>query len=153
HCLKADTGAKLWRHDLLEEFKAENLQWGVAFSPLIEGDLVYTNPGGANGNSIAAFDKKTGKLVWKALDDEAGYSSPVAATIAGVRQVVFFTAAGLVGVAPKDGKELWRYPWETSFDCNIATPIVVEDYVFISSGYGKGAAVVKVEADGGSLKA
>jgi outer membrane protein assembly factor BamB len=153
HCLKADTGAKLWRHDLLEEFKAENLQWGVAFSPLVEGDLVFTNPGGPNGNSVAAFDKKTGKLAWKALGDQAGYSSPVAATIAGVRQVVFFTASGLVGVAPKDGQALWRYPWETSFDCNIATPIVVEDYVFLSSGYGKGAAVVKVEADGGGLKA
>jgi outer membrane protein assembly factor BamB len=153
HCLKADNGEKVWRHDLLEQFKAENLDWGVAFSPLIEGDLIYTNPGGADGNSIAAFDKKTGKLVWKALNDQAGYSSPVAATLAGVRQILFFTGAGLVSVAPKDGKELWRYDWETSYDCNVATPIVVDDYVFISSGYGKGAAVLKIEKDGDKLKA
>lgn len=153
HCLKADTGEKVWRHDLLEEFKAENLQWGVSFSPLIEGDLVLTNPGGPNGNSLAAFERKSGKLVWKALDDIAGYSSPVAADLAGARQVLFFTGAALVGVTPKEGKELWRYPWETSYDCNIATPIVLDDYVFISSGYGKGAALLKIEKDGSGLKA
>ncbi|HXG11547.1 MAG TPA: PQQ-binding-like beta-propeller repeat protein [Gemmataceae bacterium] len=153
HCLKADTGAKVWRHDLLDEFKAENLQWGVSFSPLIEGDLVLTNPGGPDGNSIAAFDRKTGRLIWKALDDPAGYSSPVAATLAGVRQVLFFTARGLVSVSPADGKELWRYDWTTEYDANIATPIVVDDYVFISSGYGRGAAVLKVESADGGLRA
>lgn len=145
HCLKADTGEEVWKHDLLKEFNAENLRWGVTFSPLIEGDLIYTNPGGPNGGSIAAFDKKTGKLAWKALDDIAGYSSPIAATLAKVRQIVFFMGRSLVSVSPKDGKEYWRYDWETSYDCNIATPIIVDDYVFISSGYGKGAAVFKVE--------
>ncbi len=103
HCLKADTGAKLWQHNLLEEFNAENLTWGVSFSPLIEGDLIYTNPGGPNGGSLAAFNKRSGKLVWKALDDAAGYSSPIAITAAGVRQIVFFTGKHLVGVAPADG--------------------------------------------------
>lgn len=153
HCLKADSGDKVWRHDLLEEFKADNLEWGVSFSPLIEGDLVLTNPGGPKGGSIAAFDGKDGKLVWKSLDDQAGYSSPIAASLAGTRQVLFFTGQALVSVSPTDGKENWRYPWRTSYDVNAATPIVLDDYVFISSGYGKGAALLKVEADGGGLKA
>ena len=144
HCLKADTGAKLWSHDLLEEHQSGNLRWGVSFSPLVEGDLVYTNPGGGNGNSLAAFNKLTGKLVWKALDDIAGYSSPLGATLAGTRQILFFTANRIVGVSPEDGKLLWSFPWETQHGGNIATPIVVGDYVFISSGYGQGCGLLKV---------
>ncbi len=154
HCLKAATGEKVWRHDLLEQFQAENLQWGVSFSPLIEGDLVLTNPGGTNDSSLVAFDKRSGQLVWKGQNDQAGYSSPIAITAAGVRQIIFFTETGLVSVSPKDGSVYWRFPWETSYGCNIATPISAGDYLFISSGYGRGCALVKIVADGdGSLQA
>jgi outer membrane protein assembly factor BamB len=149
HCLKTQPGSTdgevVWRKDLLEEFGAANLKWGVSFSPLVEGDLVYTNPGGPDGNSLAAFDKYTGALRWKNLDDPAGYSSPIAAACGGVPQIIFFTGAGLVGIAPADGKLLWRFPWETSYGCNIATAIAVQDYVFLSSGYNRGCAVVHVE--------
>jgi outer membrane protein assembly factor BamB len=154
HCLKMQpasaVGEAVWRKDLLDEFTASNLEWGVSFSPLVEGDLVYTNPGGGNGNSLAAFDKRTGELKWKALDDAAGYSSPLAVTIGGKRQVLFFTGAGLVSVAPDNGRLYWRFPWTTPHGCNIATPIVVQDYVFISTGYNRGCAVVKIQpqADG-----
>jgi outer membrane protein assembly factor BamB len=154
HCLKAApadaAGEKVWRKNLLEEFGAANIQWGVSFSPLIEGDLIFVMPGGAGGNSLAALDKRTGEVRWKALDDPAAYSSPVAATIGGQRQVIFFTRRGLVGVTPEEGQLLWRYPWETDYGANIATPIVAKDYVFITTGYNRGCAVVKIErqADG-----
>jgi hypothetical protein len=148
HCLKAASGEKVWRHDLLEEFNAANLQWGVSFSPLIDGNLVYTNPGGPQGGSLAAFDKQDGKLVWKALDEVTGYSSPVTSMAAGRRQVIFFTGKSLVSVSPDEGRLYWRYPWETSFDCNVATPIVAGDYVFISSNYDKGCALLEISADG-----
>ncbi|HEV3260820.1 MAG TPA: PQQ-binding-like beta-propeller repeat protein [Gemmataceae bacterium] len=155
-CLTADTGHVLWKHDLLAEFHAANLEWGIAGSPLVDGDLVFVNPGGPNGHSVAAFHKSDGRLAWKALDDPAGYSSPVALTASGVRQVVFFTGAGAVGVAAADGKLLWRFPWLTDYGVNAATPLTfkarkgdeVLDYVFISSGYGKGCALVKIEGDG-----
>ncbi len=110
HCLKLQTGEQVWRHDLLKEFNAPNLQWGTSFSPLVEGDLVLTNPGGRHGGSLAAFDKRTGSLVWKSGDDPAGYSSPIAATVSGVRQVLFFTGTRLVSVSPATGTgilELW----------------------------------------------
>jgi hypothetical protein len=148
HCLEAATGRVVWSHDLLKEFEAPNLQWGTAFSPLVEGDLVFTMSGGPDGNSLAAFDKRSGGLKWKALDDPAGYSSPIAVTAAGVRQVVFFTGKNLVGVSPQDGKLYWSYPWETKDGVNAATPISWGDYLFISSGYGKGCALLKVEKDG-----
>jgi outer membrane protein assembly factor BamB len=150
HCLKTSDGAKIWRHDLSQEFSAPIPTWGVSFSPLIEGDLVLTNPGGPNGSSIVACNKLSGDVVWKSLDDPPAYSSPVAATIHGKRQLLFFTASGLVSVTPEDGALLWRYPWDTRFAANIATPIVVTHYVFISSDYDKGCALLDVStsADG-----
>jgi outer membrane protein assembly factor BamB len=152
HCLKAATGEKVWQHKLLEQFGADNLTWGVSFSPLVEGDLVYTNPGGPGGNSLAAFHKRTGKLVWKAQNDVAGYSSPITITAAGVRQTLFFTGKHLLSVALDTGQLYWSIPWETEYDCNVATPIAVGDHVFISSGYNRGCTLLKIESDGKTLK-
>jgi outer membrane protein assembly factor BamB len=165
HCLETATGKPRWQHDLLGEFKARNLGWGVSFSPLVEGDLVFTMPGGPDGYSLAAFDKRTGDVVWKALADPAGYSSPIAVTAGGVRQVVFFTGHSLVGVTPQEGKVLWRFPWPTQHGVNAATPVFfrarlgggvggpapnaeVGEYLFISSNYGKGCALLKVMPEG-----
>jgi outer membrane protein assembly factor BamB len=156
-CLATGDGAVVWERDLVKELGAAIPQWGYAFSPLVEGERVFAIPGGPRGQCLAAFAKDDGKLLWTAQDDPAGYSSPVAATVAGVRQIVFFTGRRLVGVTPEAGKLLWEYPWKTSFDVNAATPEVIrarvgekeETYIFISSGYGKGCALVKVlEQDG-----
>lgn len=150
-CLEAvpagDQPTVLWDHDLLTEFAARLPAWGVASSPLIEGDLVCVQPGSTRG-SVAAFDRRTGKLVWSALSEVSGYSSPVAATVAGARQIICLTGKGLVGLRPADGARLWYYPWATEYDANIATPIVAGDYVFISSDYGAGCALLKVSSAG-----
>jgi outer membrane protein assembly factor BamB len=154
HCLRADTGEKVWRHNLLDEFHALLPQYGVAFSPLVEGDLVYVVPGGGRGNSVAAFDKRTGKPVWQALDDAVGYSSPIVVTAAGVRQLLILTNTALVSLSPRDGSAYWRYPWETANGFNIATPVAFGDYVYMSTGYGKGCCLLEVAAHGdGSLRA
>jgi outer membrane protein assembly factor BamB len=145
-CLRADTGTEVWRHDLLKEFGGSVPRYGMAFSPLVEGDLVYTMPGGPAGHAVAAFDKHTGKLAWKALDDPIGYSSPVESTAGGVRQILFFTNTALVSLSPQDGHVHWRYPWETPGGFNIVTPLAMGNYVFISSAYAKGCALVEVSA-------
>lgn len=153
HCLRADTGEKVWRHDLADEFHSAPLHYGVSFSPLCEGDLVYVMPGGPNGNAVAAFDRRTGKLVWKALDDPIGYSSPIAVTAAGVRQILFFTNSALVSLSPEEGRLNWRFPWKTEGGFNIATPLPIGDYVFISSAYGKGCALLEISGEAGALAA
>ncbi|HEY7315186.1 MAG TPA: PQQ-binding-like beta-propeller repeat protein [Gemmataceae bacterium] len=147
HCLRADTGERLWRHDLLEEFHGRTMQYGVSFSPLVEGDLVYATPGGPDGNAVVAFDKVSGRVVWKALDDPMGYSSPIAVTAAGVRQLLVLTNEALVSLSPTDGKVYWRYPWKTANGFNIATPLAFGDYVLISSAYGKGCALLEIAAE------
>lgn len=147
HCLDVGTGQPIWRRDLIE-MGGRIPDWGTSFSPLVDGDLVFAHPGGPEGNSLAAFDKHTGKLRWKALNDRPGYASLIISTAAGVRQVLFLTGEALVSVNPEDGRLYWRYPWETMMDCNVATPIVAGDYVFLSSGYGHGCALLKIVPKG-----
>jgi outer membrane protein assembly factor BamB len=155
-CLEAEPAGKepklLWRHNLMEEFKTEAPRWGVACSPLIEKDLVIVMPGGPNG-SVAAVDRLSGDLVWKSLLDVGGYSSAIMSNAAGVRQVVCFTGQGLAGLKPETGEQLWYYPWETTFEGNIATPIVAGNYIFISSSYSKGCALLEIVAENGKLRA
>ena len=160
-CLNAATGSPHWQKDLLSAFHAPSPKWGVAFSPLIDDDLVFASPGGPNGNSLAAFNKITGELVWKRLDEPAGYSSPIAATLADTRQILFFMGQSLVAVRARDGEPCWRYPWATSFDVNAATPLVFQTrrgkeflhYVFISSGYGRGCTLLKIARTKDGFKA
>lgn len=144
NCLNAKTGEKIWQQDLIQIGGGKVPMHGFSNSPLIEGDHVYINPGGPNGKSIAAINKKDGSVAWQGLDDPIGHSSAVWAEIGGVPQVIFFTGIAAVGVAPKDGTLLWRYPWKTTYDLNIATPIYSNGKVFISSNYGSGAAVFSV---------
>jgi hypothetical protein len=157
HCLKLrprdSQGELVWKKDLLKDFGAQNLQWGVSFSPLVVGESVYVNPGGPSGQSVVALDRKDGSVRWHALDDHGGYSSPVAANLAGKPQIVFFTAAGVVGLSPDNGSLYWRFAWKTEYEVNAATPIVVGDYVFLTSGYGRGCALLKIEADGSGQRA
>lgn len=148
--LNAADGKKVWEHDLRAKLGAQPPEWGISTSPLVEGNLLLVDVGGSGGKSLAAFDKKTGKTVWTSQNEMAGYSAPIAITVGGVRQVVFFTGRALLGVAPKDGKLLWRVPWRTDYDVNAATPVfVAPDKLYVSSGYGTGATLFQIKvADG-----
>jgi outer membrane protein assembly factor BamB len=143
HCLK--DGASIWSKNLMEDFGAALPKWGVAFSPLVLGERVYILPGGPAGNSMAALDKNTGGVIWKQHDDRAGYASPIPATFHQQPQILFLTGSRLVSVHPDTGEQLWEFPWAIENECNIASPLVVEDYVFLSAYYGKGCAVLKID--------
>jgi outer membrane protein assembly factor BamB len=151
-CLDDATGRVLWRVNILDDNDAQNLDWGMAASPLIVDDTVIVLPGGRNGQSVVAYDRRTGKRAWSALDDKAGYSSPMLVTLAGVRQVLVFSASRLIGITPDAGEVLWEYPWTTMSDVNVSQPLLVgEDRVFLSSGYGTGAAVLEISGGEGRL--
>jgi outer membrane protein assembly factor BamB len=117
----------------------------------VEGGRVLLNPGGEEGG-LAAFDAKTGELLWSATSDEASYSSPTAATLAGRPLALFFTRAGLVAVDPANGEIVHRLDWRSRSrsSVNAAVPLVVGDVVFISASYGTGA--VALEAGGSKLE-
>ncbi len=152
HCLTTDAGKVVWSKKLLDDFSAPSPVWGVCFSPLVEGNAVFIMPGGPKGSGLAALDKNTGDVLWQKHNDLASYSSPVGATFHGTRQILFLTGSRLVSVLPETGEQLWTYPWPIQQECNIATPIIMDDFVFISTGYGKGCAVFKIETASGSWR-
>ncbi len=141
-CLEAKTGKKIWQEELLKIAGRDCPTHGYCGCPLVVEDRIYLELGGEK-KAVAALDKKDGSVVWQALDDTLGQGSPIWASVHGVPQVIFFTGKAAVGVAPQDGKLLWRYPWTTRFDLNIATPICADSKVFISSNYGTGGAVFR----------
>jgi outer membrane protein assembly factor BamB len=145
--LSAQDGKKIWAHNLKTEFGSEIPQWGTSTQPLVEKDLLIVDVGGDSGQSILAFQKKNGTVQWKTHTDKQGYSTPIAVTVNGQRQILVFTGTSLVSVSPQ-GNVLWKYPWRTSWDANIASPIfVAPDKVFISTSYDVGAALLQIKGN------
>lgn len=153
-CLDAKTGAVIWGKNILSDSGAQNLPWAMAASPLIVDDKVIVLPGGTSGNSVVAYNKNTGAPVWKALNDRQGYVSPMLVTLAGRRQILVVSSNRIVGLAPEDGSLLWSQGWDTDMGINVSQPIIVDkNRFFVSSGYGKGAALVEVTGSGNSFSA
>jgi outer membrane protein assembly factor BamB len=151
-CMAAASGKQIWAADIKGSYAGRNIHWESGASPLIEGNLVYVVGGGA-GESLLAFDKNDGHVVWKGQDDGLTQSTPVAATILGVRQVIFFTQKGLVSVMPATGAVLWRFPFHFSVATAIS-PVVCGDIVYCSAAYKVGTSACKITktADGFSAE-
>jgi outer membrane protein assembly factor BamB len=158
-CLKAADGKKVWHKSFVKDFGGSVPTWKFCESPLVDGDKLVCTPGGAKATMVA-LDKKTGKPIWKCAvpggaGSGSGYSSIVVSEAAGVRQYVQLMGAGTgcIGVAAKDGKFLWNYQRVSNGTASIPTPIAHGDYVFCSSGYGTGSALLKLSRAGSGVKA
>jgi outer membrane protein assembly factor BamB len=153
-CLDANSGAVIWGKNILSDNQAKNLPWAMAASPLIVDDKVIVLPGGTSGKSVVAYNKNSGAPVWRVLNDTQAYVSPMLVELAGRRQIVVVSASRVVGLAPENGALLWEYPWDTDMGINVSQPVMVDrNRFFISSGYGKGAALVEVKGSGNSFTA
>ncbi len=148
-CLKLADGEKVWQRELLTDYTVPRSYFGVGTSSILEGGRLLVNVGGRDAG-IVAFDKDNGKEVWKATEDGASYSSPVAADIDGVRHVVFLTRQGIVSLDPANGKVRFQKRWRSRMDAsvNAATPVVVGDQLFFTACYETGAILVKAKKDG-----
>lgn len=144
-CLSAANGALVWTRSLAADFGGQVPQWGFAGSPLVEGDLLILETGAA-GRAVVALEKKNGRLVWANGNYPAGYASPVAFDLGRERAVAVFSSGGLTGRAASNGRVLWHHNWRTSYDVNAATPVIIEDKIFISSGYNTGCTLLQVTA-------
>lgn len=146
YALDGATGRVVWKHDLLREFGGREIHWSNAASPLVLADRVIV-AGGGRGQSFLAFKPDTGALIWKAGNDRPTYSTPVPATIHGQEQVLFMVDRGAVSIDPASGRELWHYPFpqQTATACS---PVVWQDIVNCSAGYGVGGAGFRVTRSG-----
>jgi len=153
-CLVAANGAEVWHRNILREFGGRQLSWLISESPLVDGGKVYVTPGGPRAGMVA-LDKMTGKTIWASeqLSDQAGYASPIAADIDGVRVVMTLTASAGVGVRAADGKLLWHFQPVANNTANIATPVFFDKKVFYSSNYGTGGALLELTAQNGEVSA
>lgn len=143
--LDVRTGKKLWSQATVEAAGGKEADYGMACSPIVVGDQVIVTVGAAEA-SVVSYDVKTGERRWAVGSDPAGYSSPALLSLAGQNQLVVFNGAAAVGVAPATGKLLWRFPFATNYECNIATPIVVNGDLFLSAGENHGSVLLKFDA-------
>jgi outer membrane protein assembly factor BamB len=139
----AQSGAVLWRKDFKSDFPATSPAFGASVSPLVDGRNVIVHVGGEGKGALTAFDVQTGKVNWQWSGDGPAYTSPVIATIGGVRQLITQSQSHCLAVSPSDGKLLWKLPFTTPYDQNIVTPVVAGDLV-IFGGIQKPTFAVKV---------
>lgn len=145
-CLAINDGSVIWKGNILQEFGAHNIGWGICESVLIDGDHLICTPGGKQA-TMAALDKHTGKTIWKSKAPEtpaASYSSAIAVDINGVRQYVNFTQTGVIGVRADSGDFLWSNSASANGTANCSSPVEYDGNIFSSSGYGQGCALVKI---------
>jgi len=148
-CLDARDGNLIWRKDFVRELGEPVPDFGFVCSPLVDGDSVYVQAGA----SFIRLDKTSGRIVWRALEDQGGmwggvFSSPTFATLAGKRQLVVQTRLKLAGIDPADGRVLWEQPVPAFRGMNILTPVALHDTLFTSTYGGKTIGFKVAHADG-----
>ena len=160
-CLSLADGKLIWHKNYITDFgqkyvgeKGETAgaaRHGNAGSPFIDGDRLFAVPGG-EGAGIVCLNKNTGDVIWKSQDDMGGYAPPNELTLAGMKQLVVFTAIGLIGLNPANGKLLWRVEVKTKLGRHVTTPLAIGDTVIVSS-HMVGVIGVKISKDGENFKA
>jgi outer membrane protein assembly factor BamB len=148
-CLNLADGKRIWSKNLVKDMNGGIPGWGYSESVLIDGEKLVCTPGGSKG-TIAALDKKDGKVIWRSeeLKDGAGYSSIIIAEVGGIKQYITQTMQSACGVRPSDGKLLWRREDMTRKVAVIPTPVFYKDHVFVTAGYGAGCELINLTKDG-----
>jgi len=160
-CLETAGGQLRWRKNFAKDFGGKMMsRWRFSESPLVDGRRLICTPG-AKDAAIVALDKLTGRTIWtcalpdigKKGKDGAGYASMIAAEIHGVRQVIQVLGRGAVGVEAETGRFLWGYNRIANTIANIPSALVRGNYVFVTTGYGTGAALLRIKREGDALAA
>lgn len=134
YCFDASTGNVKWNVNTLEAYNSRIPIWGLASSPVIEGDLVIVQIGGVPDACVVAFNKFTGEEVWKALDDNASYSTPIIINQDEKRIMIIWTGEHIAGLNPNTGKVYWKIPYEKKkMIMNVASPVWSPPYLFLTS--------------------
>ena len=155
-CLDARTGLEIWSKDLVAEYDGSVIPYESSASPLVEGDLVLVNCNALH-KTLSAFRTQDGALAWQVENTSSTnrlsttHATPIAATLAGVRQVIFYTQKGLVSVRPQSGELLWSYRFPYNGMTAAASPVVGVDIVYCSAAYGTGAGAVRIVPDNANL--
>jgi len=144
--LRTATGERVWSVDIAARFGTQMLPFGFAAMPLIVGDHLVLEVGGADGYSVVGFDKRTGDIAWHTATEDMAYTSPIRFTWKGVEQLVFLNSHDLVSLAPQ-GELLWSVPFSGAGARKVAMPVfVAPDSIFVSASYDVGGMVVRMKS-------
>lgn len=139
YCVKLSDGEKQWTRAAYRDFSGQEGYFGAGASPIVAADKLIVNVGG-RGAGLVAFELADGKTAWQATDEAASYSSPTLTTIDGKDRVVFVTRLNVVAINPENGDVRFRFPFGSRGPTvNGATPLVIDDHLFVSASYGVGA--------------
>jgi outer membrane protein assembly factor BamB len=146
---EAKTGEERWFRELKEDFETPDTEYGYSESVLIEGDKLYVRPAGPKGYQVC-LNKHNGELIWAntEIPGVEGYSSPVMMECCGYQQLINASSDCYYGVCRETGELLWKVDYRNRQGLNITDAVVFNDYVFISSGYGKGSMLINLQASG-----
>ncbi|MBI2477460.1 MAG: PQQ-like beta-propeller repeat protein [Planctomycetia bacterium] len=142
-CFDVASGEVRWSKNIAEEASVRVPGWGFGGSPVVHGNMLLL----AVGEAGTAVDKRTGELLWSSADKDAGYATPLLFQQDGKWLALIASGAYYHAVDSATGEEKWRYRWLTRFGCNAADPILSGETVFISSGYNRGSALLKLSTD------
>jgi outer membrane protein assembly factor BamB len=146
-CFDSGSGQLQWEHDLESEYRIQMPVWGIAAAPLVYDDLVIQVVAGSGDACVVAFDLATGTERWRAIDERAGYSAPILIRQGDQDVVVVWTGESVSGLAPKTGDVHWSIPMLPSrMPIGVATPVVQDEYLFVSSFYD-GSMLVRIDLD------
>lgn len=144
-CLDVRTGAIIWQKDYVADYKADIPTWGFASAPLVDGPRLIALVGGESNAKVVAFDKMTGKELWRALPEgEPGYSQPIIVTEGGTRQLLVWHPAGFTSLDPATGKVYWDEQAQVQLGMSISTPSITGRRVVVSSYYN-GAIMMELD--------
>jgi outer membrane protein assembly factor BamB len=145
-CLEVRTGSVLWEKDYQKDYQTEVPVWGMTAAPLVEGDLLICLVGGQPNAKVVAFDKSTGKEIWRSLssDSEPGYSPPFAITLGGKRQIIIWHPQAVSALEVRSGKVLWEVPFKVDTSLSVATPVLSGLHLLVSSFYN-GSMLLKLD--------
>jgi outer membrane protein assembly factor BamB len=145
-CLNAESGSPVWEHDLKKEYKVKAPLWGFSSHPLVDGNKLYCIVGG-NGSTVVAFDKDSGKEVWRALTaKDPGYSPPMIFEAGGTRQLIIWDGDSVNGLDPETGKVFWSQPVPSYMGMAISTPRKAGDLLFVTA-YDQTAVMLRLAQD------
>lgn len=147
HCLEKKTGKKVWSQELASYPGVKIPLFGYSGSPLVWQGKVFVQTGSEQGEALLALDAATGAKAWAVESDPYSYSTAQVLEIENQTQILFFSGSGLVALDPQNGQVKWRHPWTTQENQNTATPLILGDRIFISSGYSTGGSLLQVFAE------
>lgn len=145
------TGKVLWSHDLIKEYRAPDIDRGMANSPILFNNTILL-PIGNRGQALGAFNPDTGALIWKAGHADYSPASAMVIDVDGQKQAVVFGGDRIIGIDPTNGTELWNHPHRTDWGLNISTPVwnAADHLLVFSSAYGTGSRALELRQASGT---